>query len=204
MLKPLVWHTPNPTTEGKTRSSLSMSLFSHCLKILVDRVFWHAIGFMWSFVFAVVFIADNFSFFSVSWLLVQLRDRDPYLFTWISYCKMSFKLPGLADKDKLAKLRSFLLGKKKWILADVTKTEQHLKEEEGYLIDESAVFFYSPSHTIIKLADKEADETVLRNDESLHHPEAAGWWYLWQCDDGKKQWVWRACSHQKVRMLLIL
>lgn len=100
MLKPLVWHTPNPTTEGKTRSGLSMSLLSHSLKILVDRVFWHAIGFMWPFVFAVVFIADNFSCFSVSWLLVQLRDRDPYLFTWISYCKMSFKLPGLADKDK--------------------------------------------------------------------------------------------------------
>lgn len=55
---------------------------------------------------------------------------------------------------------------------------------------------------LISLIRIEADETILRNDESLHHLEAVGRWYLWQCANGEKQWIWRTCSDQKVRSLV--
>lgn len=48
----------------------------------------------------------------------------------------------------------------------------------------------------------QADETILRDDESLYHPEAAGRRHLWQRADGEKQWVWRTGGYQEVRMLI--
>lgn len=49
----------------------------------------------------------------------------------------------------------------------------------------------------------QADETILRDDESLYHPEAAGWWHLRQRADGEKQRVWRTGGYQEVRMLIL-
>lgn len=48
----------------------------------------------------------------------------------------------------------------------------------------------------------QADETILRDNESLYHPEAAGWRHLWQRADGEKQRVWRTGGYQEVRMLI--
>lgn len=45
-----------------------------------------------------------------------------------------------------------------------------------------------------------ADETVLRDDESLHDPEAAGRRHLRQRVNGEKQRVWRTGGDQEVRM----
>lgn len=46
------------------------------------------------------------------------------------------------------------------------------------------------------------DESVLRDHESLHHPEAAGWWHVRQRADGEKQRVRGAGSYKEVRLVL--
>lgn len=48
----------------------------------------------------------------------------------------------------------------------------------------------------------QVDESILRDNESLHHPEAAGWWHVRQRADGEKQRVWGAGSYKKVRLVL--
>lgn len=139
-----------------------------------------------------IWASDGFSssfaegLLKINWRMTRI-NQDPFKQRITCY-----KMVELASTTTWAAPdKSLLLTTTHWAFLEKRDLDNQAKERKMF---HQWVLFVGSLFCKYKLSWG-ADETIVRENESLHHPEAAGWRHLWQRADGEKQRVWRAGGH---------